>query len=692
MRSPVALLVAAGPFWRMAPKSPRLGLFGVDRHLFWGYDAGAEVSLPMTRSSRLLPAVTFVAAFLFASLSAVPAWAQDIFNGILSTTSNQTSYEARKGGTIFRVTVFEEDGKTRLDRQAVVKATNQTTQTVTYQTTNEKSEIGFELPLGKYEIEVSAVGYLSEQKQIQAVGAYNTMWSEFALHRDPTAINLNVADAAMPAKARKETKHAVSALKSGHLKDATKPLSEAYKLAPSNPDLNFLLGYLFYQQRDYVQAQTYLGTAATLSPRNVQALTLLGRVKLIGEDYDGATLTLESAVAADSDYWMAHNLLADAYLRRKKYSQAREQADLALVKGKAGGSAANLVLGQALVNLGKKEEGLRALRTFVQESPKNPVVADVQKLIADLENRDAGPTGDAGSATTKQPPLAGVDPLLGFPEQSLSLKAWQPPGIDEIKPSVVPGVSCPYETVIERSGNRVQELVNDVSRIAAIEHLLHERMDEMGNPTTREKRDYNYVTSISQEQGRLQVDDYRSDHLGFADFPDEIGSSGFSALALVFHESMRNNFEMTCEGLGDWRGQASWLVRFQQRGDRPVRFHDYRVGGETFSLALKGRAWITADKFQIVRIESELVSSMPRIQLRSEHQVVEYGPVSFKIKGEKLELWLPRSAEIYLDFRKHRYFRRHSFDHYMLFAVNTEEKPNAPKLPPSDPANKPPGS
>ena len=95
--------------------------------------------------------------------------------------------------------------------------------------------------------------------------------------------------------------------------------------------------------------------------------------------------------------------------------------------------------------------------------------------------------------------------------------------------------------------------------------------------------------------------------------------------------------------------------------------HDYRVGGDLYSLKLKGRSWITADKFQIVRIESELVNPIPQIRLAGEHQVVEYGPVPFQKRN--MQLWLPQSAEIYLDFRRHRYYRKHSFDHYMRPSV-----------------------
>jgi hypothetical protein len=175
----------------------------------------------------------------------------------------------------------------------------------------------------------------------------------------------------------------------------------------------------------------------------------------------------------------------------------------------------------------------------------------------------------------------------------------------------------------------------------------------------------------------VTVNEYRADKLNLAGYPDQIASTGFAALALVFHPLMRDNFEMTCEGLGGWHGQATWLVHFRQRDNRPSRIHSYKVGNQVYAVRLKGRAWISAEGFQIVRIESELVSPMPEIQLLSEHQIVEYMAVRFPKKN--LQLWLPKSAEIYFDFRRHRYYRRHSFDHYMLFSVDSEEKRGEPR-------------
>jgi tetratricopeptide (TPR) repeat protein len=637
-----------------------------------------KLAVFMTPQSTARIAVRlFVGAVLLFNLLPVLASAQRIEG------ETKTTYQARDGEALILISVYADNGRTHLDRQSVLKITNQITHVVTWQTTDDKSEAALGLLFGKYEIEVSAVGYLSERKEVQANNTLITTRMDVVLHHDPSAMDLDIADAAMPPKARGQAKHAVSALKSANLKEAQKSLAAAYKLVPSNPDINYLLGYVAYEQKDLAQARNYLGTATNLNSHSVRALILLGQVELTQDDYPGAAATLEKAVDADSDNWTAHNLLANADLKLKKYEAARHEAELAIAKGKTGASAANLALGQALVNLGKREEGIQALKAFVKNLPTDPTVPQVRDLIAMLERPDTAPLTGTESARK----LPAIDPIFATPELPVSINPWRPPGIDEVKPSVADGIGCPSENVIEMSGERVKQLVDDVSRIAAIEHLVHQHVDEMGNSLTKETRNYNYVASISEDKpGYLAVDEDRSERMARADFPDRIATGGFAALALVFHPHMRENFAMTCEGLGSWHGQAAWLVHFKQREDRPALISEYNVGGQIYSLRLKGRAWITADKFEIVRIESELIDPLPQIQLRCEQQVVEYGPIKFQ---KNVELWLPKKAEIYLDYRRHRYYRSHGYDHYMLFSVDSVEKRNEPKAPPAGTTEKP---
>jgi tetratricopeptide (TPR) repeat protein len=632
-------------------------------------------------NSRLWSSLFFLCCL--STGNAFPQGPGDVFSSLTANDSRPKTYES--AGAVVVVTVFGEK-HALLDRQAVVKLENKTTQSRLWQTTADRSEAYFvDLGTGQYDIEVSAVGYLTTHQPFPIGNTMGTFRTEITLQRDPTSVELNEPNAPdMPTSARKSTQRGVRALKSGNFKEAQKQLEAAYKLVPNSADVNFLLGYLYFLRKDLPQAQNFLAKAATADPRNVQALTLLGRVRIHRGDYAAARATLEEAVTADPSYWMSHYLLADAYLKQHEYQKSSEQAQIAIDRSKGAGSAARLVLGQALANLGKNEEAIAALDTFIQQTPESPVAPQIRDLIAQLKVRAAAPAGKLNPPVA----VASADTLIDDTELRLSIKTWEPAGIDDNKPSVAAGVACPAGQVIFEAGERVKQLVDDISNFAAVEELLHENVDELGHAITKETRRYNYEASISEKKtGYLEVQEDRTENSGVAQFPDNMVSSGFPALALVFHPDMRDNFELTCEGLGDLHGQAAWLVHFRQRDDRPNRIHDFKIGGAVYAINLKGRAWITPDKFQIVRIESELVKPMPNIQLLTEHQIVEYGPVKFQKKN--MELWLPKSAELYFDFRKHRFYRRHSFDHFMLFSTEAEDKVVGPKQDPKVPISPP---
>jgi tetratricopeptide (TPR) repeat protein len=590
------------------------------------------------------------------------------------------AYRTTAGTSVLVFTLFADRNIARLDRQAVLKLVNLANQAAIVAVSDESSKgVFLDVQPGRYALEVSAVGYLSEYREMRVIDAHRTIETEIILKRDPTAVNLDVSSSVMSPKARKQAKHAISALKSGNLNVAQKQLDQAYKLAPSSPELNFLLGYLYFAKSDFDRAGNFLGIAATLNPSNGQALTLLGRTHLQRKDYPAARSALERAVLADADNWLSHDLLAETYLRQKDYGKARDEATVAIARGKAVASPAELVLGQALVGLGQEEESIQALQAFLVQSPKNTLADQVRSLITEINERKTSATEEGTTPTTSPGGnLTGVDSLAALEAPAVPVKPWAPPGIDDVKPQVAGGVECPSAQVIEESGKRMQELVSDLSRFAAVEDLLHQPLDPYGIPIRTDVRKYDYVAAISERDGGLvSIDEFRANKLTLADYPDQISSTGFITLALVFHPNMRDDFVMECEGLGDWRGQASWLVHFRQRKDRPNRMHSYKVGEQVYPVDIKGRAWITADRFQIVRIEADLVKPMPEIRLISERQAVEYGPVPFASK--LTVLWLPKTAEIYFDFRKHRYYRRHSFNHYMLFSVEADEKRKDPK-------------
>jgi hypothetical protein len=45
-------------------------------------------------------------------------------------------------------------------------------------------------------------------------------------------------------------------------------------------------------------------------------------------------------------------------------------------------------------------------------------------------------------------------------------------------------------------------------------------------------------------------------------------------------------------------------------------------------------------------------------------------------------MWLPRTAEVYYDWKGRRVHRQHSFTNYLLFSVGDKQKISVPTAPP----------
>jgi tetratricopeptide (TPR) repeat protein len=538
---------------------------------------------------KLSPTAAFL-LIVFVSLASMGSLAQ-VAPGVQQMNEMQadqriSTYETAPNAAVVIVHTFAEEKPVSLDRSARVDLTNLANHVGGFLIVpGHEGAVFVNTALGRYVISVTAVGYMSASLEISVLSPARQD-IDIVLHRDPAAVALNEASGLMSPKARKEAKRAVSLLKSGDLTNAEKRLKAAYVSAPSNADLNFLLGYLYFQKNDYAQAGTYLGTAAKLSPHSAETLTLLGRTKLAVQNYPEAQSAVEQAILVDSEEWLPHDLLANIYLHQNEYSKARDEAQIAIAKsaryGKNASGAAELALGQALIGLGQKSEGIQALRVFLKESPPENMIEPVHALITRAQEGDQAPA--AGSEVTRSP-----DPLMAMPKLVLSMQTWRPPDIDDIKPALEPGVTCSCSQVLAGAGQRVQELVQDITRFSAEEDLFHKSLDSVGLSNHAETRKYNYVAAISSKPGSILIEEYSEDRVPQSGYPDGIASTGFVMLALVFHPEMQDDFDFDCEGQVKWFGKLTSLVHFRQRPDRPNRMQEYNLA-QDLSRRFEGKS------------------------------------------------------------------------------------------------------
>lgn len=524
----------------------------------------------------------------------------------------------------------------------------------------------------QYTIQVVAAGY---ENAVKDFDGYNVGASTVIVDMQPVS-NGN-AGAGSPQillapKAQKELAKAVEALRANKPGNAQSHLEKAHGMAPNHPAVNYLYGVYFLQMKDQEKAKSYWTKALEFNPKHVSALLSMSEALLREEKIPDAESYVKRAVEVDPNSWRGHAILADVLLKESLAEEAIKEADRAIELGHGQATTVQPLLVRALVKRGDKERAVKLLQEYIREHPDD---AAAKKQLESLQS----PAILLSSNIVT--PAEGKPSEMAEAAVSLPLPSnWVPPDVDEKVPAVEAGAPCVLDEVLRRAGKRVEEFVKNVDRFSGSEFMKHESINKWGLAESPETRKFEYVASIEQYRpGYFGVTEYRSGTPSLSGFPDGVETTGLAALALVFHTNNAGNFAMSCEGLAQWNGKPAWQVHFRQRPDKPNTIRAYRLGesGPSYSVALRGRAWIAADTYQIVRMETDLIAPVPEIRLVTDHTLVDYGPVRFK-KGN-VEMWLPQSAELFCNWRGKRMRRRLSYSNYMLFSVDEKQKISEPK-------------
>jgi tetratricopeptide (TPR) repeat protein len=555
------------------------------------------------------------------------------------------------------------------------------------------------LPIGKYTVEVTAPGFETAEETAEMLTSGDQLYINVILKPLP-GTDLSLVGSGPPVLApgpAKELSKAMELLRADKPEEAKKHLDKVVQKAPANPDVNYFLGLYYAQQKDYAHAEEYWKKAIQIYPLHAYSLSALGSLELNNGHIDQAITYFKHAVQGAPDSWRNEAQLGQAYLLHKECAEAAKHEKRAIEIGKDRASVAQLILARAYICQNMRPEAEQALNKFVAESVDPDDLKAAHQLLDTLK-RPAGSDAAAAAVNASTGAAMGgpaehsdhtADALPPSPEEvavgkSMSLaradllpSKWMPPDVDESMPPVETGAACPMQQISDGTAKRVAAFIDGVNRISATETLDHEVIDRFGLTAKHETRRFGYVESLSEvKPGQYRVEEYRDGTMGLDVFPERLASLGLGSMVLIFHPVYRDEYEMTCEGLTHWHDRQVWQVHFRQRKDKPARMREYNVGKNVYSVGLRGRAWIAADTFQIVSIETDLVAPIPAIRLAAEHIAIDYEPVQFRKKHE--ELWLPQNADLFFDFNGRRIHRRHHFDDYRLFSVDENQKISAP--------------
>lgn len=274
-------------------------------------------------------------------------------------------------------------------------------------------------------------------------------------------------------------------------------------------------------------------------------------------------------------------------------------------------------------------------------------------------------------------------------EKKHAVGDWNPPNVDAPLPNVSLTPPCPLDDVLKRAGEQAQEMVTSLQQFTAKETMKAEMLNQFGAPSATETRNFDYLVFIHESaNGLFSVREDHTATYGTDSFDRTMTDSGLTVLALIFHPEYAGDYEMRCEGKTEYRGQAAWVIHFQQRPGKPAVTREFTTETGHYAAKLKGRAWIAADSGQVLHLATNLAEWIPAMHLKSEAISIDYGPVQFH--NPPVVLWLPLSAAVYSDFilaappgsamatsdapQDTRYFAQYNFSDYKVFSVSTGTK------------------
>ncbi len=244
--------------------------------------------------------------------------------------------------------------------------------------------------------------------------------------------------------------------------------------------------------------------------------------------------------------------------------------------------------------------------------------------------------------------------------------------------SLSPAPRALCRKVLKAAGNNAIRLVTDLEKFSSTEEYQTVEIKQNESLQKPVSRTFSYMVFIEHPSAQIiQVNEYRDQGVTADEMPGELAAMGAPGLALVFHPLLQGDFAWSCEGLGQWQNKSAWVVRFEQRSDRPNRLLRFQSPSGASPLPVKGRAWVSESGGQVMHMETDLVTPIAEIKLKREHFVIDYTAVAFP--KHKVTLWLPENVDVYLQYRGHYLHHYHHFSGFKLFWTGATQKIGQPK-------------
>lgn len=381
---------------------------------------------------------------------------------------------------------------------------------------------------------------------------------------------------------------------------------------------------------EYNKAAGFLMQAKDLDPSNAFVLQELGRTLIFQKNWEAADHYLDAATRAGAP---KETLLLRV---RALLEEGDPAAANAVMKDYVGGASIKSLSPAA-----------RSLRSQVEARLSMQNSTEVQSVVNQ-------PLPELIQAV---PELKGIEAATGQ---------------DELR------------SILQKTGESVREFFTGFQNTVSREQVREERLNRDGKVKNAQDLKFEYLLVSQPQQGRLELQEYRTDSHGYPTAPTGLDSgfmltSGFASASLLFHPAYQSGAKFRYLGQQSENGKTRYVVAFAELPDKAEMIERFNTNDTSVLVVFQGLAWIDAGTFRIVRLRTDLLKPESKIRLERQTTEITYGPVQFKQFASAV--WLPSHVAVTVEWAGKTFRNMHSYSDFKLFNTGTEEHVKPVKIP-----------
>ncbi len=438
--------------------------------------------------------------------------------------------------------------------------------------------------------------------------------------------------------------------------------------SPKSAECHVLFSLALLQADRWASAIREINTANSLNQQRTQETRIAAPVVVLGiiEEWAAGPLAATNHFSQALD-WEPNNALAlqemgRALIALKDYQKASEYLDKALQNGAS--DEARVLQVSAQLGLSKTKEAQAQMALYLRGKRIKSAPPEARFIYDRLQQRVK-----LEAEFTGLPLMSG--PLAGLVKEIPELAGLEPASSQDALPEI-----------LARSEENVDRFFQFLPNVYAAEQIRADKIGKHGKVVDSRDEKFNYFVTVQAAKSGVNLTEYRSNSAGKDQSdrkPDEghMLTKGFTALTLLLHSNFKAGSQFRYLGEQVLAGHKTHVIAFAQNPESAQPLEEFIMKNYSESVLQQGVAWIDSDNYQLMRLRTDLLKPMPRLDLRKQTTVITYDKVKFR--ESPLETRLPSEVAVTVELKDKTFHNLHRYSDFKLFHVDTIERIKAPK-------------